>query len=71
MKTIRDPSPIRKLILNTFPPAEVYKSYAPSLSQIYLFLGHLKDLVKIFVSWLFELMKLIVTHLDAIFFVMK
>ena len=45
--------------------------YAPSLLQMYLILGPLRDLVKISASWSFELTKLVVTHPDAIFSLMK
>ena len=45
--------------------------YAPSLLQMYLILGPLRDLVKIFASWSFELTKLVATHHDAIFSLMK
>ena len=46
-------------------------SYAPSLLQMYLILGPLRDLVKMFVGRSFELTKLVATHPDAIFSLMK
>ena len=59
------------IIFNTPPQAGVYMSYAPSLLQMYLILGPLRDLVKMSASWSFELTKLIATHPDAIFSLMK
>ena len=56
---------------NTPPQAGAYMLYAPSLLQMYLILGPLRDLVKIFASWSFELTKLVVTHPDVIFSLMK
>ena len=56
---------------NTPPQAGAYMFYAPSLLQMYLILGPLRDLVKISVSWSFELTKLVATHSDAIFSLMK
>ena len=46
-------------------------SYAPSLLQMYLILGPLRDLVKMSASWSFELTKLVAIHPDAIFSLMK
>ena len=54
---------------NTPPQARAYMLYAPSLLQMYL--GPLRDLVKISVSWSFELTKLVITHPNAIFSLMK
>lgn len=45
-----------------------YKSYTLSLLQMYLILGTVSDFVKMYASWSFELMKLIVVHLKRIFF---
>ena len=59
------------MILNTTPQAGAYKSNVPSLSQMYLILGLLRDLVNTFASWSLELAKLVVMHLDAIFSLMK
>ena len=38
---------------------------------MYLILGPLRDLVKMSISWSFELTKLVATHPDAIFSLMK
>ena len=70
-KKEKNPSLIRKLILDTLPQAGAFKSYAPTLSQMYLILGLLRDLVKMSASWSFELTKLVATHPDAIFSVLK
>ena len=43
------------MILNTSSQAGAYRLYAPSLLQIYLILGPLRDLVKMSASWLLEL----------------
>ena len=59
------------ILFNTPPQAGAYTSYAPSLLQIYLILGPLRDLVKMSASWSFELTKLVATHPDAIFSLMK
>ena len=59
------------IIFNTPPQVGAYTLYAPSLLQMYLILGPLRDLVKMSASWSFELTKLVVTHPDAIFSLMK
>ena len=59
------------IIFNTSPQAGAYMSYVPSLLQMYLILGPLRDLVKMSASWSFELTKLVATHPDAIFSLMK
>ena len=59
------------IIFNTPPQAGAYMSYAPSLLQMYLILGPLRDLVKMSARWSFELAKLVATYPDAIFSLMK
>ena len=59
------------IIFNTHSQAGAYMSYAPSLLQMYLILKPLRDLVKMSASWSFELTKLVATHPDAIFSLMK
>ena len=59
------------LILNTPLQAGAYRSNAPSLLQMDLILGPLRDLVNTSASWLLELTKLVVMHPDAIFSLMK
>ena len=55
------------MILNTTFQAGAYRSYAPSLVQIYLILGPLRGLVKMSANWSLKLTKLVVMHLDVIF----
>ena len=59
------------IIFNTPPQGGAYMSYAPSLLQMYLILGSLRDLVKMSASWSFVLTTLVATHPDAIFSLMK
>lgn len=63
----KDPSSNRKGTLNTPSQAGAYKSYAPSLSWMYLILEPLRDLVKIYDCRSFELMKLTATILMQFF----
>ena len=58
-------------IFNAPPQARAYMLYAPSLLQMYLILGPLRDLVKMVASWSIELRKLVATHPNAIFSLMK
>lgn len=62
---------IRKLIQKNFPQVGAYKSYDSSLSHKCIILGCLRHLVRIYVSVSLELTKLVVTHLDATFSLMK
>ena len=59
------------IIFNTPPQVGAYRSYAPSLLQIYVILKPLRDLVKMSASWSLELTKLVVMLLDATFSLMK
>ena len=59
------------IIFNTPPQVGTYMSYAPSLLQMYLILRPLRDLVKMSASWSFELTKLVTTHPNVIFSLMK
>ena len=59
------------LIPSTLPQARAYRSNAPSLLQMYLILGPLRDLVNTFASTSLKLKKLVVMHPDAIFSLME
>lgn len=48
-------------ISNTLPQVGACMSPAPSLLHMHLILGYLRDLVKMFSSWSFKLIKLVVS----------